>query len=339
MGEFLGSLLFVIFGAGTVAVTGGMLAERLDSARLLVIALAHGLAYMLLVAAMLPISGGHLNPAVTFAAMVGRRMTFTKGMLYMIAQCAGAGRRRARPDARHPVGTHGTLGANALAPAVSMGSGLVTEIVVTFALVSAVLAATMGSTRPAAMGLAGIGLTCVLAHLFRGRADRRSMNPARSFGPAFVAGAWKDQWIFWIAPSRRRAGRLRPRDCCSRPTSADRVTRGPASPGRPERRGVWGAISWPPCLQPDDLVEAAEADVERRVGHQLDHLGLREVRADFLPQRLVDLVVIDRELVGEAHGARAREVRAGRCLVVDRLTLSSVSPACRAPAYRALSQY
>lgn len=200
MGEFLGSLLFVIFGAGTVAITGGMLAERLDSARLLVLALANGLAYMLLVAAMLPISGGHLNPAVTFAAMVGRRMTFTKGMLYMIAQCAGAAAAALVLTLVIPVGTHGTLGANALAPRVSMGSGLVTEIVVTFALVSAVLAATMGSTRPAAMGLAGIGLTCVLAHLFAGALTGASMNPARSFGPAFVAGAWKDQWIFWIAP-------------------------------------------------------------------------------------------------------------------------------------------
>src|SRR2546430_13214566 len=70
LGEFLGSLLFVVLGAGTVIVTGGVLGEKLASARLLVIALAHGLAFLLLVAAMLPISGGHLNPAVTFAAML-----------------------------------------------------------------------------------------------------------------------------------------------------------------------------------------------------------------------------------------------------------------------------
>src|ERR1043166_171820 len=90
MGEFLGSLLFVIFGAGTVAITGGVLAERLRPPRRLRLALAHGVAFMLLVAAMMPISGGHLNPAVTFAAMVGRRMSFTKGVLYIVAQCAGA---------------------------------------------------------------------------------------------------------------------------------------------------------------------------------------------------------------------------------------------------------
>ena len=199
MGEFLGSLLFVIFGAGTVAVTGGMLAERLDSARLLVIALAHGVAFMLLVAAMLPISGGHLNPAVTFAAMVGRRMSFTKGVLYMIAQCAGAAAAALVLTFVIPAGTYGNLGAHALASRVSLGGGLITEIVVTFMLVSAVLIAVSGS-RPAAVGLAAIGLTCVLAHLFAGPLTGASMNPARSFGPAFVAGAWKDQWIFWIGP-------------------------------------------------------------------------------------------------------------------------------------------
>jgi len=200
MGEFLGSLLFVIFGAGTVAITGGMLAERLDSARLLVIALAHGLAFMLLVAAMLPISGGHLNPAVTFAAMVGRRMSFTKGVLYIVAQCAGAAAAALVLTFVIPAGTQGTLGAHALAAKVSLGGGLLTEVVVTFMLVSAMLATAMGPARPAALGLAAIGLTCVLTMLFAGPLTGGSMNPARSFGPAFVMGAWKDQWIFWIGP-------------------------------------------------------------------------------------------------------------------------------------------
>lgn len=199
MGEFLGSLLFVIFGAGTVAITGGLLAERLDSARLLVIALAHGLAYMLLVGAMLPISGGHLNPAVTFAAMVGRRMSFTKGVLYMLAQCAGAAVAALMLTLMLPAGSYGTLGTHALALRVSAGSALMTEIVVTFVLVSAILAV-VTSTRPAAMGLAVVGLTAIVATLFAGPLTGASMNPARSFGPAFVMGAWKDQWIFWLGP-------------------------------------------------------------------------------------------------------------------------------------------
>jgi MIP family channel proteins len=200
MGEFLGSLLFVVFGAGAVALTGGLMAERLDSARLLVIALAHGLAFTLLVAAMLPVSGGHLNPAVTFAAMVARRINFAKGMLYMVAQCAGAVAGALLLTLVMPVGTYGNLGANGLAPKVTLGGGLTTEIVVTFVLVSAMLATTMMMSRPAAAGLAVLGLTCVLVHLFAVPLTGGSMNPARSFGPAFVMGSWKDQWIFWVGP-------------------------------------------------------------------------------------------------------------------------------------------
>ena len=200
MGEFLGSLLFVIFSAGTVAITSGVLGERLDSARLLVIALANGLAFMMLVAAMLPISGGHLNPAVTFAAMLGRRMSFTRGMLYVIAQCVGAASAALVLTLVMPAGTQGNLGANGLGPGVSLGGGLLTEIIVSFVLVSTMLATVLGPTRPAALGLAAVGLACVVTHLFAGPLTGASMNPARSFGPAFVVGAWKSQWIFWMGP-------------------------------------------------------------------------------------------------------------------------------------------
>jgi MIP family channel proteins len=200
MGEFLGSLLFVLFGAGMVALTGGYMAERLDSARLLVIALAHGVAFTLLVAATLPISGGHLNPAVTFAAMVSRRTSFAKGLLYMVAQSAGAVAGALLLTLVIPAGAYGNLGANMLGLKVSLGSGLTTEIVVTFVLVSAMLATSMTMSRPAAAGLAVVGLTCVLAHLFAVPLTGGSMNPARSFGPAFVTGAWKDQWIFSVGP-------------------------------------------------------------------------------------------------------------------------------------------
>jgi aquaporin-4 len=200
MGEFLGTLLFVIFGAGTVAITGGMLAERLESARMLVIALAYGIAFMLLVAATLPISGGHLNPAVTFAEIVGRRMSLTKGVLYMLAQCGGAVAGALVLTLVIPSGAYGSLGASALGLKVTLGAGLTTEIVVSFMLVSAMLATTVGASRPAMVGLAAVGLTCVLAQLFALPLTGASMNPARSFGPALVMGSWKDQWIFWVGP-------------------------------------------------------------------------------------------------------------------------------------------
>ena len=200
LGEFLGSLLFVILGAGTVIVTGGMLGEKLASARLLVLALAQGLAFLMLVAATMPMSGGHLNPAVTFAMMIARKMNVTRGAMYMVMQCLGAVAGALVLTLIMPQGTHGNLGAHGLGGNVSIAGGLTTEIVVTFMLVSAFMTATMGGSRPAALGLAAIGLTSVLGYLFATPLTGASMNPARSFGPAFVSGVWHEQWIFWAGP-------------------------------------------------------------------------------------------------------------------------------------------
>ena len=198
--EFLGSLLFVVFGAGTVIVTGGLLAEKLASARLLVIALAQGLAFLLLVAATLPISGGHLNPAITFAAMIARKISVTKAVMYMTSQCAGAVAGALALSLMVPAATQGNLGAHMLGMKVTAGGALTTEIVLTFVLVSAVFATTMSGSRPVTLGAAAIGLASILGYLFAVPLTGGSMNPARSFGPAFVTGFWKDHWIFWVGP-------------------------------------------------------------------------------------------------------------------------------------------
>jgi glycerol uptake facilitator-like aquaporin len=132
--------------------------------------------------------------------MIGRRMSFTRGMLYMVAQCVGAAAAALVLTLVIPAGTHGNLGASGLGPGVSLGGGLLTEIIVSFLLVSTMLATVLNPARPGALGLAAVGLACVVAHLFAGPLTGASMNPARSFGPAFVIGAWKSQWIFWMGP-------------------------------------------------------------------------------------------------------------------------------------------
>lgn len=195
--EFLGTLLFLVFSAGTVAVTGGLLAERMTSARLLVIALAHGVAYSIFVAATLPISGGHLNPAVTFAALMSKQIGAAKAFMYMVSQCAGAVAGALLLMVMIPASMHGTLGADALAARVTMGGGLVTEIVLTSVLVAAVLAASRGVSP---VRLAVVGLVVVLGQLLGGPLTGASMNPARSFGPALVAGMWNNHWVYWLGP-------------------------------------------------------------------------------------------------------------------------------------------
>jgi MIP family channel proteins len=195
--EFLGTLLFCVFSAGTMAVTGGLLAERMSSARLLAVAVAQGLAYAIFVAATLPISGGHLNPAVTFAALISKQIGAAKAFMYMVAQCAGAVAGALLLMVMIPASMHGNLGADTLAARVSVGGGLVTEIVLTSVLVAAVMSAARGVSP---VRLAIVGLVVVLGQLLGGPLTGGSMNPARSFGPALVAGVWGNHWVYWVGP-------------------------------------------------------------------------------------------------------------------------------------------
>ena len=197
MAEFLGTLLFVVFSAGTLAVTGGLLAERMSSARLLAVALAHGVAYAVFVAAAMPVSGGHLNPAVTFAALMSKHIRAAKAFMYMLSQCAGAVFGSLLLMVMIPSSMHGTLGSDMLASRMTVGGGLVTEIVLTSVLVAAVLAAARGGSP---VRLAVVGLVVILGQLVGGPLTGGSMNPARTFGPALVAGVWNNHWIYWFGP-------------------------------------------------------------------------------------------------------------------------------------------
>jgi len=199
-GEFLGTLLFALFGAGVAVGTASLLAEKLATAHLLTMALAQGMAFPLFMLAMLRVSGGHLNPAVTFAAMMNRQMSVTRAAMYVIAQCAGAVGGAGLLTLIVPGAMQAGLGAHALAARVTIAGGLLTEIVLTVVLVSAVLATTRGVLRPASLGFLAIGLSATVGYLFGTPVTGGSMNPARSFGPALVAGVWKDHWVFWVGP-------------------------------------------------------------------------------------------------------------------------------------------
>jgi len=211
--EFLGTLLFIVFSAGTVAVTGGLLAERMTSARLLAVALASGVAYAVFVGATMPISGGHLNPAVTFAALMSKQIHAAKALVYMVSQCAGAVVGALLLMVMIPSSMHGSLGSDMLAARVSVGGGLVTEIVLTSVLVAAVLAAARGGSP---VRLAVVGLVVMLGELVGAPLTGGSMNPARSFGPALVAGVWDNHWVYWFGPFAGAAVAIFVYDVCFR---------------------------------------------------------------------------------------------------------------------------
>lgn len=200
LAEFIATLLFIFLGAGTVVVTGGLMKEGLTSARLVAIALAHGLAIALLVSATAKISGGHINPAVTFGAWITGKIDLAKAIMYVVAQLVGAIVGAWLLKAVIPAAAQGNLGAHGLGAGITVGGGLLAEIVLTFALVFVVFATAMDPKGLGHLAPAAIGLTVLVDHLFGVPVTGASMNPARSFGPALVAGAWDNHWVFWVGP-------------------------------------------------------------------------------------------------------------------------------------------
>ena len=208
--EVLGTACLVFFGVGTATLSFGFrVTGASTSAGVVATALAFGLVLMALVYALGPISGCHVNPAVTVAFLVARRIGPTEALGYWTAQVVGAvvgagalyGVVHTSADYTGAVG----LGANgygsaSLIHADALGA-FIAEIVLTFLFVLVILAVTRRASNATVAGLA-IGMSLTLAHLVGIPIDGTSVNPARSLGPAlFVGGSALSQlWVFLTAP-------------------------------------------------------------------------------------------------------------------------------------------
>jgi aquaporin Z len=209
--ELIGTGLLVFFGAGMATVTLGFRAFGSSvAAGILLIGLTFGLVLLALFALIGPISGCHVNPAVSFGFWLARRMTLIEMVGYWIAQMIGGllgalllwGVLVNSPFySRSRIGL-GATGYDSLSLLhVSGGGAFLTEVVVTAMLVLVILGVTRaGSTTPVAGVAAGVALalTVILAIPI----DGGSVNPARSFGPAIVVGglALSQLWLFLVAP-------------------------------------------------------------------------------------------------------------------------------------------
>jgi aquaporin TIP len=178
--------------------TAGAVAERLSAARILLVALAHGLAFGLAVAGARSMSAGHLNPAITLGAVVARQMSFARGALYVAAQLLGAIGAALLLKLVVPGAVVNGLGAHALGARVAPEGAVVIEAVLSCALVVAYFATSTPQTRHLAP--VALGATVVLAHLFGMGLTGPSMNPARTFGPALLTGGWASHWVYWVGP-------------------------------------------------------------------------------------------------------------------------------------------
>jgi len=196
MAEFIGT--FALIFVGVCAIHNDNPAAGVG---LLGVALAHGLTIAVMVSATMSISGGHLNPAVTFGVFVGGQICLKRTLAYWVAQLAGATAAAWLIVQIFHEGGVGIVAAGTpdLAKDVSQLQGIVLEAVLTFFLVFVVYGSAVDARAPKIGGLA-IGLTIALDILAGGPITGGSMNPARTFGPALVSGHWNNHIVYWVGP-------------------------------------------------------------------------------------------------------------------------------------------
>ena len=209
--ELLGTALLVFFGVGVATLMFGFgLDGGSVAAGVVATALAFGLTLLSLAYVLGPVTGCHVNPAVTLGALLAGRIPVAEAIGYWIAQFIGGivgalvlwGMFSASPLYDRPVTG---LGANGWGKAslihIGVGGAFLAEVILTAMFVFAVLAATSKTVSPTVAGMV-IGLTLTVVHLIGIPITGTSVNPARSLGPALIVGgtALSQVWLFILAP-------------------------------------------------------------------------------------------------------------------------------------------
>lgn len=197
--EFVGTALLVFLAVGAAVVGFDLLGP-------LGVALAFGFVLLALAYAIGPVSGCHINPAVTLGVLLSRGMTVAEAGAYWVAQLAGgiagaAVLQLLTSGFGEVTDQTGALGANDYGATISAGGAFLLEVLLTAVLVSVVLLVTGRAAAPGFAGLA-IGLTLAAVHLVGIPLTGTSVNPARSLGPALFAGGdpLAHLWLFLLAP-------------------------------------------------------------------------------------------------------------------------------------------
>ncbi|CAL5026323.1 unnamed protein product [Urochloa decumbens] len=200
--EFVATAIFVFAAEGSVYGLWKMYEDTGTPGGLVAVAMAHALALSAAVAVATNASGGHVNPAVTFGVLVGRRISFGRAVIYWAAQLLGAVAAALLlmlvSGGTRPVG----LG---LGEGIHERHALLLEAAMTFGLMYAVYATAVDTHRSRAGGggtIAPLSIGFVLGAniLAGGPFDGAAMNPARAFGPALVGWSWRHHWVYWVGP-------------------------------------------------------------------------------------------------------------------------------------------
>jgi len=202
LAEFIGTFTLVLFGCGAAVIAG-------DKIGFFGISFAFGFALIAMAYGIGPVSGCHINPAVSLGVFVAGRMNSKDLIGYIAAQflggIIGALVLYAIVSGNHDVATTG-LGQNGWGAGYlgeyGLGAAVIFEFVATFLFLVTILGSTQNGVHTELAGLA-IGIALVVIHLVGIQITGVSVNPARSLGPALFAGAkaMSQLWLFLIVPS------------------------------------------------------------------------------------------------------------------------------------------
>jgi len=215
--EFLGTFVLVLGGTGSAVLAARFLDPNGGDTGLgiglLGVSLAFGLTVLVMAYGVGHISGGHFNPAVTIGLVVGKRFPARDAIPYIVTQVIAAiaasgvvlAMAVGAPGASADTVREGGLAANGygdLSPGgFSLGAGIVAELVLTAVFVIVIMGVT-GRKAPKGFAAIAIGLALTLIHLISIPVTNTSVNPARSTGPALLAGGeyLGQLWMFWLVP-------------------------------------------------------------------------------------------------------------------------------------------
>ena len=206
--EAIGTAVLVLFGCGTAVITGNTVA----------IALAFGLSIVAMAYVIGNVSGCHVNPAVSLAMLINKKITITEFLFYVLAQVVGAfvgagilffilsqsdAVAQAGGIEAIGLGTNGFGESSSLG--ISMWAALAVEVILTFVFIYTIIGVTSDEKKSSVAGIV-IGLTLAFVHIIGIALTGTSVNPARSLAPATIMAikgkteAIKQVWVFIVAP-------------------------------------------------------------------------------------------------------------------------------------------
>jgi len=195
--EIYGTFLFVFVGIGAVATLDRM--GSTDTAGLVVVALAHGVVFAVLVSSLGAVSGAHFNPAITFGVWLAGQIPGRRAVSYVIAQLIGGLAAAWSLRIIFPSSVSPGLGRPTVASGLDPLAALFIEAVLTVVLLAAVFGTAIDPRGPKVGGLA-IGFAVAAGILMGGPLTGAAMNPARWFGPAAVTGMWDFSYVWIVGP-------------------------------------------------------------------------------------------------------------------------------------------